>query len=114
MHGEPERRLQDLFLLHPHPEGEHHTRHVARDLSRELHTAAGREQVDHREVERAAAGRRHGLPARPADVHAGPLAAQHPRQRLPTLRVAVDQQDLGLGLHYVLYRSKPRTIPGPS
>jgi hypothetical protein len=74
MDGEPERRLQDLFLFHPHPEGQEQARHMTRELSRELHAAALHEQVHDREVEGSTPRRRHRLGACADEVDAMPLA----------------------------------------
>ena len=63
MDGESQGRLQDLLLLQAHAEGQEQSRHVSREVARELHAPAVDEQVDDREIEVVPPRRRHGLGA---------------------------------------------------
>jgi hypothetical protein len=91
VYGEPQDGLQHLVLLESHPQAQDDARHEVGQLSRQLDTAAIDEQVDDGAVESLAPGGGQGLPTRPADADAAPLAPQDASDGTPTARVAVDQ-----------------------
>jgi hypothetical protein len=95
VNGEPERRLQDLLLLHPHPERQEQARHMTRELPRQLHTSALHEEVDDGEVEGGAARRRHRLGPGTGKVDAMALAPKDHGERTATGDIPVDEENRG-------------------
>jgi len=95
MDGESEGRLQDLLLLHAHPEGEQQARDVARQVARQLDAATVDEQIDDREIEVVTAHRRHRLGACAHEVDPMPLAPEDDGQGTATGDVSVDEENTG-------------------
>jgi hypothetical protein len=100
VHREAERRFQHLFAVEARAEAQVEPRDAREQLARELHTAAGDEEVHHREVVRA---------AHEADAVA--LPTQHECQRAAGAGVGVDEKDVPVAHHPGTHKSKGHTIP---
>jgi hypothetical protein len=112
VHREPQRRFQDLVLLHPHAEAQHHARHEARQLAGQLDAAAVHEQIDDGPVEALPPHGGERLPASADDQHAPALALEQPGDGTATSRITVDQQDVHACVRWEgirRSRSNPRT-----
>ena len=93
MHGESERRLQHLLLLHAHPHRQQQARHQAGEVAGQLDAAAFDEEVDDGEVERLAPRERQGARSGPGDVHAVSLPPQDDGEGPTAGSVSIDEKD---------------------
>jgi len=90
MHREAQRGLQQLVLGHARAQAQHHLRHMAGDLARQLQPAAVDEEVDDREREAPAPEHLQGLRAVAHDVHDVSAAPQHGCDGLSAVEVTVN------------------------
>jgi len=110
MNGKTQRRLEHLFLLHAHPEGEEQPWDVPRQLARELHPASLHEQVHDREVEDLTAGGRHRLRPAAHHVDAVPLPSQDDGEGPSACEIPIHEEDEG----HCLPASEQWTYHAPS